>query len=81
MPKASPKKAALLWAMRDEEWPSVKRPDLDNIVKAVTDGMNGVVYQDDVQVAQCRAFKVLVGPDDNERVHICVAPFKKERLT
>lgn len=35
----------------------IKRPDLDNIEKALADGMNGVVYKDDsriVQTAQCR---------------------------
>lgn len=28
----------------------VKKPDLDNIVKAILDGMQGVVFTDDVQV-------------------------------
>jgi len=36
----------------------VKRPDLDNIVKAITDGMNGVVYQDDSQIVSLHATKV-----------------------
>lgn len=35
-----------------------KRPDLDNIVKAVTDGMNGVVYGDDSQIVRLVANKV-----------------------
>lgn len=29
-----------------------KRPDADNIVKAVCDGMNGVVWRDDVQAVE-----------------------------
>lgn len=29
-----------------------QRPDLDNIVKAVTDGMNRVAYVDDAQIAE-----------------------------
>ena len=35
-----------------------KRPDLDNCVKAVTDGMNGVVYKDDSQIVSIHATKV-----------------------
>lgn len=35
-----------------------KRPDLDNCVKAVTDGMNGVVYKDDSQITSIHATKV-----------------------
>lgn len=35
-----------------------KKPDLDNCVKAVTDGMNGIVYQDDSQITSLHATKV-----------------------
>lgn len=35
-----------------------KRPDLDNCVKAITDGMNGIVYKDDSQVVSLHATKV-----------------------
>lgn len=35
-----------------------KRPDLDNCVKAVTDGMNGIVYKDDSQITSIHATKV-----------------------
>ena len=34
-----------------------KRPDLDNIVKAYLDGMNGVVYLDDKQVVSLHCTK------------------------
>lgn len=36
----------------------VKRPDLDNVVKGVTDGMNGVIYKDDSQITSIHATKV-----------------------
>lgn len=35
-----------------------KRPDLDNIEKAVSDALNSVVYQDDCQIVQKTSIKV-----------------------
>lgn len=35
----------------------VKKPDSDNITKAVLDAMNGIVYKDDVQVIDIRVIK------------------------
>ena len=35
-----------------------KKPDLDNIMKALSDGMNKVVYVDDSQIAELRCRKV-----------------------
>lgn len=40
-----PKKSA----ENEGEW-RVERPDLDNLLKAVTDAMNGIVYNDDSQI-------------------------------
>lgn len=34
-----------------------KRPDLDNVVKAIKDGANGVAWKDDSQVVDVRASK------------------------
>lgn len=36
----------------------VKRPDLDNIIKSLCDGMNGVVWVDDCQVGLTTGSKV-----------------------
>jgi len=35
----------------------IKRPDVDNLVKAVLDGLNGFAYKDDSQVAQLSVTK------------------------
>lgn len=38
--------------------PHIQRPDLDNIVKAIKDGLNRIAYADDGQVAQASASKI-----------------------
>ena len=38
--------------------PPTKRPDLDNLVKLATDGMNGIVWGDDSQITKMVAEKV-----------------------
>jgi Holliday junction resolvase RusA-like endonuclease len=48
----------------------VSRPDLDNIVKAILDGLNEVVYADDTQVAELVASKKY--DDSEERVEVLV---------
>ncbi len=48
----------------------VSRPDLDNIVKAILDGLNGIVYADDTQVAELVASKKY--DDSEERVEVLV---------
>ena len=35
----------------------ITKPDADNVLKAVFDGMNGVVWKDDCQVVNCLATK------------------------
>lgn len=47
-----------------------KKPDLDNIIKAVKDGMNGIVWRDDAQVAILRECRK--GYDALPRVHVMV---------
>lgn len=35
----------------------VKKPDLDNLTKAVKDALNGIAYKDDSQIISCMALK------------------------
>lgn len=39
--------------------PDKRRRDLDNVIKAVLDGLNGVAYHDDAQVTQIVAEKTV----------------------
>jgi len=50
---AKKKKSALMM----EFYPTTK-PDADNVIKAVFDGMNGIVYGDDKQVCHISAIKI-----------------------
>lgn len=55
IPKSWPNKTKQQ-ALDGEVFPSVK-PDLDNVLKAVLDAMNGIVYLDDSQVINVVAHK------------------------
>ena len=48
IPSSTPKKA--LEGYLDGSVKHIKKPDLDNLAKAVLDAMNGVVYLDDNQI-------------------------------
>ena len=49
IPKSKPKKIEVM--------PFTQKPDIDNIAKAVLDGLNGVAYRDDSQVTELRVLK------------------------
>lgn len=49
--------------------PHDRRPDLDNIIKSVKDGLNGVAYHDDSQVWRVTATKVW-GEKDETTVEV-----------
>lgn len=44
--------------MRNWELLPLKKPDLDNIGKAVADALNGIAYKDDAQIAELRIRKI-----------------------
>jgi Holliday junction resolvase RusA-like endonuclease len=56
-PPASASKATRA-AMLDGRWPPAKRPDLDNVLKGISDGLNGVAYTDDALIVCLTGSKV-----------------------
>lgn len=54
---------------------SGRSPDLDNIMKSVADGMNGIVYEDDRQIASAFLSRAKV-PKAQERVEVVVQEMK-----
>ena len=52
--------------------PKITKPDLDNIVKAVTDGLNSVAYGDDAQIYSIMARKFF---SDRPRVEVDIICF------
>ncbi|OYT69445.1 MAG: hypothetical protein CFK52_13710 [Chloracidobacterium sp. CP2_5A] len=58
---------------------SVPRPDLDNLVKAVMDGLNGIAWNDDSQVVTIAAEKHF-GTKDMVRVTVSAVSDSKEEM-
>jgi Holliday junction resolvase RusA-like endonuclease len=59
IPKSWTKKRLAAHAMRPEF--VTKKPDMDNLEKALGDGMNGVVFPDDSQIAQTGTCRKIYG--------------------
>lgn len=55
VPKTDSKK--LRQAKIDKKINPTKKPDIDNLIKSVLDGLNGVAYLDDCQVVAIIAYK------------------------
>ena len=54
-------------AMLRREIRPTKKPDVDNVLKAVCDGLNGVAYHDDAQVVEARICRYY---NDEPRVEV-----------
>lgn len=67
IPTSKPKKMQA--AMRDGAMRPTTKPDIDNVIKAVLDGLNGVAYADDSQVVALSASKCY---SDDPRVVVIV---------
>ena len=57
-------------AMRGGLIKPMTKPDADNVIKSVLDGLNGVAYADDKQVTCIRAVKVY---DDDPHITITIS--------
>ncbi len=55
IPSSKSQKAKLMMIQGDIR--PTKRPDIDNVVKCVTDALNGIVYKDDSQIVEVIARK------------------------
>jgi Holliday junction resolvase RusA-like endonuclease len=56
--------------MKNREIRPTKKPDADNILKAVLDALNGLAYNDDSQIVSARIEKLY---SDNPRVEIVIS--------
>jgi Holliday junction resolvase RusA-like endonuclease len=45
-------------------------PDIDNLIKAILDGLNGIAWQDDKQVVRVIAERIVAGSKESERAEI-----------
>lgn len=69
-PKLTKKQEAL--NLLEDKYPT-KKPDGDNIAKAILDGLNGVAYDDDCQVVTLRVDKRYVSDNiEEERVEVTI---------
>jgi len=68
IPKSATK--GKLLAMQHNVVRPTKRPDLDNIIKGILDGLNGQAYKDDSQIVQLTAAKYY---SDMPRVEIMIS--------
>jgi len=69
IPKSAPKYKKAL--MRDGKMRPAKKPDLDNVNKAILDGLNTIAFNDDAQVCGIGSTKFY---SDHTRVEVTVGP-------
>ncbi|HGY3556654.1 TPA: RusA family crossover junction endodeoxyribonuclease [Pseudomonas putida] len=72
VPKSASKKFKAQ-ALAGEIFPT-KKPDMDNVIKAIYDGLNGVVWKDDVQVVDAFVRKRY---GDVPGVHVRIIPIEE----
>ena len=59
----------------EEQW-STKKPDVDNLYKGVADAMEGIVYQNDSQIAHLVVEKKIAAQGSEAKVLIEVTPIE-----
>ncbi|MEI6439029.1 MAG: RusA family crossover junction endodeoxyribonuclease [Alphaproteobacteria bacterium] len=71
-------------AMLSGQFAPTKKPDLDNVTKAILDGCNGVAFQDDKQVVEIYAAKIfaeVAGVDVTLKIASCPPLFTTSNAT
>lgn len=68
IPKSSTKK--MVQALVDKCYLCTVKPDIDNVVKVVLDALNGVAYDDDIQVAELAVIKNFT--DQQEKLTVII---------
>ena len=77
IPASAPKKSRIQM-MLQRIFP-VKKPDIDNIVKAVFDGLNSVAWHDDKQIVKLIAEKIYTGENDMPSVIVRVTEIEPDQ--
>lgn len=57
---------------------SSKRPDIDNVIKSVLDGMTGAAYTDDSQIMEVHAIIRLINKKEGQGVKIKISEVDKD---
>lgn len=64
---------AMTWKRRPmDRYPHIKKPDLDNLAKAVLDALNGLVFLDDSQVVALHLEKECIAGDEEPHTWIAI---------
>lgn len=63
-------------AMLSGQVPVVGKPDLDNLLKACADALNGVAYEDDKQITHINAARFY---SDRPRIELDLIPIREEK--
>lgn len=72
LPKSRPK--------RIERERSTSKPDIDNVLKALMDALNGIAYDDDAQVCEVHVYKHDRVRRAGDSIRFCVEPIAEEEI-
>ena len=68
-----PRPQRLVWKTKPmPECPCDKRPDADNLTKAITDGLNGIAFKDDAQIAEQHVYKRYHSGDEGPKTIVTI---------
>jgi len=57
--------------------PMIGKPDLDNLIKATTDALNGLAFVDDARLCCTRATKWIASADEQPHVEVRIEEFSE----